>query len=366
MEIRFWLKSIPLCLLLGFLTHPLLGQYSLESDSLYLDEDEVTASLIPPFYQSLEEKNYYHSRQIHGMKKDLNSHSRNLQDLRARFNQVFYGRAGLDANGDPFRIGDEPKMPSYEELKPKVVYIPPATSNPTLFLESSGSTVGSVYIDTQPSPPLPAEDMLAFSVEAPGDYFGPDGNPVSIPTDSGVISEARPPRTFSYYIMPRAGIAVSSKTSKRPNAYRRYEPGFSGSLLAGIRMDRWRMGLEVIHQRNELHPTTWVASKVTGVRYYVKGKTSTNAVLADFSYQIPVISSLGIIINGSMGYRKTTSSADFTGGTIAIADDGFVWSAGTGLEWSFSEQASLLLAYRYFAEETVPTHNADLGLEFDF
>ncbi|SVD64873.1 uncharacterized protein METZ01_LOCUS417727, partial [marine metagenome] len=109
MRICFGLSGVFLCSLTGFLTLPLLGQHSLESDSLYLDEYEVAGSAIPPFYQSLEEKNYYHSRQIHGMKKDLNSHSRNLQDLRARFNQVFYGRVGSDANGDPFRIGDEPK-----------------------------------------------------------------------------------------------------------------------------------------------------------------------------------------------------------------------------------------------------------------
>ena len=365
MKICFWLSGVFLCSLSGFLTLPLLGQHSLESDSLYLDEYEVAGSAIPPFYQSLEEKKYYHSRQIHGMKKDLNSHSRNLQDLRARFNQVFYGRAGLDANGDPFRIGDEPKMPSREELKPKVVYAPPVTHAPTLFLEGSGSAVKNTFLEPPTQSP-PAEDMLAFSVQAPGDYLGHDGNPLSPPRDSGVISEVRKPRAFSYYIMPRAGIAVTSKISKQPHAYRRYEPGFSGSLLAGIRMDRWRIGLEFLHQRNELHSTTWVASKVTGVRYYAKGKTSTNAVLADFSYQIPIVSSLGIIVNGAMGYRKTTSSADWTGKTIASADNGFVWAAGTGLEWSFSEQASLLLAYRYFAEETVPTHNADLGLGFDF
>jgi hypothetical protein len=363
MKICFWFRGFCLCSLSGLLTLPLLGQYSLGGDALYLDEDEVTDSAIPPFYQSLEEKNYYHSRQIHGMKKDLNSHSRNLQDLRARFNQVFYGRAGLDANGDPFRIGDEPKMPSYEELKPKVVYIPPATSNPTLFLESSGSTVGAVSIDTQPSPPLPAEDMLAFSVEAPGDYFGPDGNPVSIPTDSGVISEARSPLAFSYYIMPRAGIAVSSKIVKYTNLYKRYEPGFSAGLSGGVRLGQWRMGLSLLHQRNLLHSSSWARLP----RKPLSGDVTTNALLAELAYGIPVFTSFSLNLNGALGYRKTTTSLALSGTPVqANTDNAFAWSVGTGLEWSFSEQASLLLAYRYFAEETVPTHNADLGLEFDF
>ena len=364
MKICFWLSGVFLCSLSGFLTLPLLGQHSLESDSLYLDEYEVAGSAIPPFYQSLEEKKYYHSRQIHGMKKDLNSHSRNLQDLRARFNQVFYGRVGLDANGDPFRIGDEPKMSSREELKPKVVYIPPATSNPTLFLEGSGSAVKNTFLEP-PTQSLPAEDMLAFSVEAPGDYLGHDGNPVSIPRDSGVISEVRTPRAFSYYIMPRAGIAVTSKIAKHSDLYRRYDPGSSASLSGGVRVDRWRIGLMALHQRNRLHSTSWI-----GPRSQLKGDTESNALLLDFSYGIEVLPTLDVDVGGGLGYRKTTSSADWVIAGIPDSankvDRGFVWSAGVGLNWSFSEQASLLLAYRYFAEETVPTHNVDLGLEFDF
>jgi opacity protein-like surface antigen len=362
MKICFGLIGVFLCLLTEFLTLPLLGQYSLESDSLYLDEYEVAGSAIPPFYQSLEEKKYYHSRQIHGMKKDLNAHSRNLQDLRARFNHVFYGRAGLDANGAPFRIGDEPKMPSSTELKPEIVYIPPATYAPTLLLEGSGSAERNTFLEP-PTQSLPAEDMLAFSVEAPGDYLGHDGNPLSPPNDSGITSGAvRTRRVFSYYIMPRAGIAVTSKVVKYPDLYKRYRPGFSAGLSGGIRSDRWRMGLSVLHQRNLLHSSSWSGARTNRL----SGDVTTNALLAEFSYGIPVFASFSVNVNGGLGYRKTTTSLEFLGTPFSQVDNGFVWSAGTGLEWSFTEQASLLLAYRYFAEETVPTHNADLGLEFDF
>ena len=295
------------------------------------------------------------------MKKDLKSHSRNLQDLRARFNQVFYGRVGLDANGDPFRIGDEPKMSSREELKPKVVYIPPVTHAPTLLLEGSGSAVKNTFLEP-PVQSLPAEDMLAFSVEAPGDYLGHDGNPLSPPRDSGVISEVRTPRAFSYYIMPRAGIAVTSKIAKYPDLYKRYGPGLSAGLSGGVRLGQWRMGLSVLHQRNLLHSSSWSRARTNRL----SGDVTTNALLADFSYGIPVLASFSVNVNGGLGYRKTTTSLEFLGTPFSKVDNGFVWSAGTGLEWNFSEQASLLLAYRYFAEETVPTHNADLGLEFDF
>ena len=169
------------------------------------------------------------------------------------------------------------------------------------------------------------------------------------------------PRKFDYYILTRAGLAVTAKIKKASNLYRRYDPGYNMSISGGVRLDRWRMGMKLLHQRNQFHSTSWF-----GPRLPLIGKTSTNAMLADFSYQIPVFSSLGINVNGAMGYRETTSSADFLGGSRRKVDDGFVWSAGTGLEWSFAEQASLLLAYRYFAEETVPTHNIDLGLEFEF
>ena len=365
MKICFWFSGVFLCSLSGFLILPLLGQHSLESDSLYLDEYEVAGSAIPPFYQSLEEKNYYHSRQIHGMKKDLNAHSRNLQDLRARFNHVFYGRVGVNANGDPFRIGNEPKMPSSKELKPEVVYIPPVPSSPTLWLEGSGSAVKNTFLEPPTQSP-PAEDILAFSVEAPGDYVGYDGNPLSPPTESGITSEAvRTRRVFSYYIMPRAGIAATSKIYKDPTLYRRYDPGFCASLSGGVRVDRWRIGLMALHQRNRLHSTSWIDS-----RSRLKGDTQTNAILVDFAYGVGVLPTLNVDVGGGLGYRKTTSSADWVDAGLPRSankvEKDFVWSLGCGLNWGFTEQVSLLLAYRYFAEETVPTHNADLGLEFDF
>jgi opacity protein-like surface antigen len=120
-----------------------------------------------------------------------------------------------------------------------------------------------------------------------------------------------------------------------------------------------------LHQRNRLHSTSWIDS-----RSQLKGDTQTNAILVDFSYGIEILPTLDVDVGGGLGYRKTTSSADWViagvPDSVNKVDQGFVWSAGVGLDWNFSEQASLLLAYRYFAEETVPTHNADLGLEFDF
>ena len=136
----------------------------------------------------------------------------------------------------------------------------------------------------------------------------------------------------------------------------------TAGLSGGVRLGQWRMGLSVLHQRNLLHSNSWAQLRTNSL----SGDVTTNALLTEFSYGIPVFSSFSLNLNGALGYRKTTTSLEYLGTPSSKVDNGFVWSAGTGLEWSFSEQASLILAYRYFAEETVPTHNADLGLEFDF
>jgi hypothetical protein len=368
MKFRFPSKDISLCLLALQFTLPSLAQYSSDSDSEYLMVDVGTDTAIPPFYQELDEKSYYHSRQIHGMKQDMNAHSRNLRDLRMRFNQVFYGRKTSNGVGDPFQVGAVPQMPEKTEVKPRIVYVPPPPRRSRDRYEPPQTNANLAHetqvVSNEETNPA---HLLAFSVKEPGSYQSHDGQPVS--PDAGMIQGNRisnTPRKFDYYILTRAGLAFAPKIKKELQNYRRYDPGYSLSISGGVRMDPWRMGLEFIHQRNELHSSSWRLDPSTGSPSVVNGKTSTNALLVDLSYLIPVTSSLEIILNGALGYRDTKSYARWNGQSGSVNDDGFVWSAGTGLNWILTEQASLLLAYRYFAEEIVPTHNVDLGLEFDF
>ena len=368
MKFRFLSKGIYLYFGALLVACSSFAQYSSESDIDYLLEDAGLDTAIPPFYQGLEEKSYYHARQIHGMKQDMNAHSRNLRDLRTRFNQVFYGRKTSGGGEDPFLVGAPPQMPVKAEVKPRIVYVPPPPRRPRDRYELPQTNANladenqaAFNEETNPA------NLLAFSVQEPGSYQSHDGQPVS--PDTGMmqgngISTAS--RKFDYYIFTRAGLAVAPKIKKELQNYRRYDLGYSLSLSGGVRMDSLRMGLIFLHQRNELHSSSWKLDPSTGLRFDVNGKTSTNALLVDLSYSIPVVSSLEVVLNGAIGYRDTKSYAHGNGQSGSVNDDGFVWSAGTGLNWSFSEQASLLLAYRYFAEETVPTHNIDLGLEFDF
>jgi hypothetical protein len=363
MKFSFPLKGIYLCFGALLIACSSFAQYSSESDIDYLLENAGIETAIPPFYQGLDEKSYYHARQIHGMKQDMNAHSRNLRDLRMRFNQVFYGRKTSNGVGDPFQVGAVPQMPEKTEVKPRIVYVPPPPRRSRDRYEPPQTNANLAHetqvVSNEETNPA---HLLAFSVQEPGSYHSHDGQPLS--PDAGMVQRngiSTTPRKFDYYILTRAGLAVTAKIKKDSNLYRRYDPGYNMSISGGVRLDRWRMGLQLLHQRNQLHSTSWI-----GPRVPMTGETKTNALLADFSYQMPVFSSLAINISGALGYRKTTSSAVLLGGSRRKVDDGFVWSAGTGLEWSFSEQVSLLLAYRYFAEDTVPTHNADLGLEFDF
>ena len=93
--------------------------------------------------------------------------------------------------------------------------------------------------------------------------------------------------------------------------------------------------------------------------------------MIEASHLIPVYSALFINLDLGVGYRWAKSSYEYSNAvspteTSSIAETYWLWSVGAGIGWSFSEQVSLLLAYRYFGEETLPTHNADLGLVFDF
>jgi hypothetical protein len=365
MKFSFPLKGIYLCFGALLIACSSFAQYSSESDIDYLLENAGLDTAIPPFYQGLDEKSYYHARQIHGMKQDMNAHSRNLRDLRTRFNQVFYGRKTSNGVGDPFQVGAVPQMPVKAEVKPRIVYVPPPPRRHRDRYELSQTNANLAHetqvVSNEETNPA---DLLAFSVQEPGSYHSHDGQPVS--PDAGMVQRngiSTAPRKFDYYILTRAGLAATAKITKLPNLYKRYQPGFSGSLTGGLRMDRWSLGLTALYQRNRLHSNSWARLP----RQSLTGDVASNAFLVEISHRVPVYTSFSLNLHGALGYRQTTTSLVLSGNPVpANTDKGFVWSAGTGLEWSFAEQASLLLAYRYFAEETVPTHNIDLGLEFDF
>jgi len=131
------------------------------------------------------------------------------------------------------------------------------------------------------------------------------------------------------------------------------------------------LGFAGIYQENKLHPTSEAEHVKLGI-FDLAGKTIISAALFEISHRVPVSSSLSITLDAGAGYHWRKSLFDLSNGNpkqdkrIPITDEDFIWSAGTGLEWSFSQSASLILSYRYFAAEEVPTHNADLGLEIDF
>ena len=376
MKAGFYLQVVFLYFIFIFASGISLAQSSPEYDSGYLFEEAGFDSAIPPFYQGLDEKSYYHARQIHGMKQDMNAYSRNLRDLRKRFNQVFYGRKTSDGGEDPFQVGAPPQLPPKKEVSPRIIYVPPAPRKPRDRYEAPQTDANfahetQVTSDEQTNP----ADLLAFSVQEPGSYHSHDGRTVTPDSNSKAIGLFSKPRRFDYYIMPRISAVHPSKIEKNRNHpstphYKRYELGFSGALAAGIRLNRWRFGIAAIYQQNEVHPDSW-AQKVGSPRVDWSGQTDSSAFLLEVSHRFPITNSFYGTLDLGAGYSWTQSSYDFIKSGLLLehtspSSEDFIWSAGTGLYWSFSEQASLLLGYRYFAEETVPTHNIDLGLEFGF
>lgn len=367
MRIGFCLKSLPLYLLILQSTGFLFAQYSGGSDIDYTSIDGTEDSAIPSFYQTLDEKSFYHSRQIRGMKRDLNDHSRNLYDLRRRFDQVFFGRNSANLRGDPFVVGPEQKLPTSNEVNRQITYVPPPPPSGANAIEPRVDVADSQSAD---------ENLLAFNVQARGSYLSHDNQVINPLGESAASSGPARKDRFDYYFLPRVSVAYPYKIkrnqghSPQPH-YQRYLPGFSAALSTGIRIDRWRLGIAGHFQENSLHSASWAARKTTAwPKYEWSGETSVTAALFEVSHLVPLLSSFSLNLNAGGGYAWTKSNYDFK---LAAASEhsekaysDFIWVAGAGLEWSFSQRASLLLSYRYFASEEVPTHNADLGLEFDF
>lgn len=370
------LQTALLCLLIVGSGSPSFGQYISDRETDYLLENVAVSTVIPPFYQNLDEKTYYHSRQIHGMKKDLNSHAKNLSDLRIRFNQVFYGRKSAAGGTDPFLVGPRPQMPVHHEESAGIVYIPPSPKEPRVRNESPQSYVEVPEAgQTASGEEFTSDALLAFSVQEPGVFTSHDGRQIPPLPNTKSTEVGIKPRKFDYYIIPRISLAIPSQIEKNINHpqphYKRYNVGVSGSLSSGLRLDRWRLGIAGILQQNELHPTSWAKESPVGPRFDRAGKTSSFAFMIEASHIIPVYSSLFMNFDLGFGYRFSKSSYEYSNSLsptkyTSIDEDYFLWSIGTGFGWEFSEQVSLLLAYRYFDEETVPTHHLDLGFEFDF
>ena len=303
-------------------------------------------------------------------------------ELRRRFDQAFFGKNSAADRSDPFLVGPEPRLPVAPDSGRRVRYVPPSpppeppASVPYFFPEENNQP------PPQPIAPISEENLLAFNVQAPGTYLTHDNRVISPPPSFGVSAvqqgASSPAGRFDYYFLPKASVAYPYKIrrnyDKKPYRYQRFRPGFSAGLSSGVRIDRWRLGVAGLYQENNLHSTSNAIS-LGNNKYAWSGKTGVTAALLEVSHIVPLSRSLSVNLNGGCGYAWTRSNWVFAAFNNAASppresrnpsQDDFIWSAGTGLEWSFSQSASLILSYRYFASEEVPTHNADLGLEIDF
>lgn len=294
------------------------------------------------YYENLDDKTYFHQRRIHGMKGELNNYSEKLHNLQKRFDQIFYGLSGDPSFKTPFDVTNQPSRPSRSNRF------------------EGNSTLGSVaplapetYSRAPRSiePPIPAgPDQLAFNVNSPGEFKN----------DDQTVSTFTPSRSGSGglggYLILTPGVAIPFKTHEGVDFHRKYDAGLSLSLAGGVKKEGFRIGLGTLFKRNDFDPSSRYDTNKP-----LTQESRTFAAYLDLGYDFALVGSLDGFVGLGLGYYRS-SIQDPSKRT----DDGFFATGTIGLAYNFSDLIALRLGYRYFHEDEVPVHLAELGLGFEF
>ena len=305
----------------------------------------------PEGVTDFDEKGLYHQRRLRGMKREFNDYSHRLYDLRRRFDKIFYGRDLNGSTAAPFVIGDEPAPPGFRPSR-KVEYEPPPPPPPPAPPEP-------IVAEATPYPVEDA-DILAFNVEAPGQFKDNGPGFTQVPTVE------KPARKFDYFLFPRAGYSHPGKKRQGVTGgttfKREYKVGRSYALSGGIRSGPWSLGLDLSHRTNELKRRSHYGPLIA-----MQGENVSTAVLLQGSYAVPVYSKLSLVLRGGVGASRSDRTALFSSGAQAdVSNWGLAGTAGGSLSWAFTDSFAAHLGAHYYYEEELPTYNADFGFAFDF
>ncbi|MDG0964329.1 MAG: outer membrane beta-barrel protein [Opitutales bacterium] len=294
---------------------------------------------IVDYYDTIDDKSFYQLKRIHGMKGELNSYSQKLHTLQDRFDKIFYGlsskgnfKTPFDTSVQPTRpvINSTPKPPSPFPVRQEVEYpvaeFPQETASP--------------------------ENQLAFNVSSPGTFT----------QDEKVISTFNPHsnRGVGYYFIISPGVSFSTKIHKRSDSYKRFDPGFSTTFAGGFKVGDFKIGLGGVYKNHSFHED----SKLKPSGLALTGDSETFAGYLDLGYNLKISNSWDAYFGLGIGYYLTLID-DNKDLSTRKEHDVFL-TASTGISWRMSELFSLSLGYRYFHENEVPAHIAELGANFDF
>ena len=71
-----------------FLPSLLFSQYYQESGYTAISSQKKQ---VTDYFDNVDDKSFYQSQRIHGMKNEINSYSERLHKLQSRFDEIFYG-----------------------------------------------------------------------------------------------------------------------------------------------------------------------------------------------------------------------------------------------------------------------------------
>ena len=90
-------------------------------------------------------------------------------------------------------------------------------------------------------------------------------------------------------------------------------------------------------------------------------ESKTFAAYLDLGYDFGLVGDLDGYVGLGLGYYRSSIQDP-----LKRSQDGFLATGSIGLAYNFSDLISLRLRYRYFHEDEVPAHLAELGLGFEF
>lgn len=317
-----------------FLSFSLLAQRDYGFDSI---SHSTSQKPVVDYYERMDDKSFYQQKRIHSMKGELNDYSEKLHNLQDRFDRIFYGLSNRDSFKTPFDTSNQPQRPIYE---------------PRPYDSATIEEVGSDTLIDNPIQPQSSQNKLAFNVDSPGKFK----------KDDQVVSTFNPNsvKASTYYLIIRPGFAIPHKIHKTTSAYKRYEPGFSSIISAGLSINQFTIGSGFAYKTHSFHNS----SKLRRPHTLLNGRSETFAGFLDLSYSVPLAGRMEGYFGGSLGYYLTQTE-DNKDLSKRKSHDVYL-SANTGLKFRFSEIFALSLGYRYFHEEETPVHICELGLNFDF
>ena len=327
MSIRFFF------IILCCLTANLFAQRSFNNNSQsYFSETKPVVD----YYERVDDKSFYQQKRIHSMKSELNQYSEKLHNLQNRFDQIFYGLSEDGSFKKPFDTSNQPQRPVFEY-------------NPAI---EPKSQTGPEPIINNPVNSAENENQLAFNVDSPGNFK----------KDNQVISTFNPKNQtgLGNYFLINSGFSIPHKIHKSSLSYKRYDPGYAVGLAGGFVINNFKVGLGGLYKSNSFHSS----SKIKSPLKVLNGESETFAGFLDLSYSTNLVWILEGYLGGGIGYYLTQTEDKKSLGKRKSHD--LFLTAKTGLKFRFSEYFALSLGYRYAHEEEVPTHSAEIGLNFDF